>query len=53
VTFCPNVTKGPFFRKIRPFLLTFMCDNWSLKGHVWTYCIKHSSAETWSSPNVI
>ncbi len=31
VTFHPNVTKGPFFPKFRPFLLTFTCDNWSLK----------------------
>jgi hypothetical protein len=32
VRFRPNVTKGPFFLKTRPFLLTFMCDNGSLKG---------------------
>jgi hypothetical protein len=32
VTFRPNVTKGPFFPKIRQFLLTFMCGNRSLKG---------------------
>jgi hypothetical protein len=32
VTFCPNVTKGPFFPKIRQFLLTFRCENGSLKG---------------------
>ncbi len=32
VTFRPNVTKGPFFPKILQFLLTFTCDNGSLKG---------------------
>ncbi len=32
VTFRPNVTKGPLFKKIRQFPLTFTCYNGSLKG---------------------
>jgi hypothetical protein len=34
-TFHPNETKGLFFQKICPFLLTFTCDNWPFKGRVW------------------